>query len=71
MSVQNQRRLFKEIIQFNPEKLQAGGGSGLGLWTTSGTFLNIYVYVYVNVFTSICIYTFIYLYIWMYLFMYL
>jgi hypothetical protein len=28
--------LFKEIIQFNPEKLQAGGGSGLGLWITNG-----------------------------------
>ena len=29
-------RLFKEIIQFNPEVLQAGGGSGLGLWITKG-----------------------------------
>jgi len=26
-------RLFKEVIQFNPEKLQAGGGSGLGLFS--------------------------------------
>jgi signal transduction histidine kinase/CheY-like chemotaxis protein len=32
----NQSRLFKEIVQFNPEKLQAGGGSGLGLWITRG-----------------------------------
>lgn len=31
----NQVRLFKEIVQFNPELLQAGGGSGLGLWITS------------------------------------
>ena len=30
------RRLFKEIVQFNPEVLQAGGGSGLGLWITKG-----------------------------------
>ena len=28
ISAENQQRLFKEIIQFNPEKLQAGGGSG-------------------------------------------
>jgi signal transduction histidine kinase/CheY-like chemotaxis protein len=34
ISTENQKRLFKEIIQFNPEKLQAGGGSGLGLWIT-------------------------------------
>ena len=32
---ENQLRLFKEIVQFNPEVLQAGGGSGLGLWITS------------------------------------
>lgn len=36
ISSANQARLFKEIIQFNPEKLQAGGGSGLGLWITKG-----------------------------------
>ena len=29
-------RLFKEIVQFSPEVLQAGGGSGLGLWITKG-----------------------------------
>ena len=33
---ENQKRLFKEIIQFSPEKLQSGGGSGLGLWITAG-----------------------------------
>ena len=32
ISSENQKRLFKEIIQFNPEELQGGGGSGLGLW---------------------------------------
>jgi signal transduction histidine kinase len=36
ISKQNQLRLFKEIVQFSPEKLQSGGGSGLGLWITSG-----------------------------------
>ena len=34
ISIENQSRLFHEIVQFNPEKLQAGGGSGLGLWIT-------------------------------------
>ena len=36
ISDENQKRLFKEIVQFNPEKLQSGGGSGLGLWITAG-----------------------------------
>ena len=36
ISSENQCRLFQEIVQFNPEKLQAGGGSGLGLWITKG-----------------------------------
>ena len=35
ISQENQLLLFKEIVQFNPEVLQAGGGSGLGLWITS------------------------------------
>jgi CheY-like chemotaxis protein len=34
ISKENQARLFHEIVQFSPEKLQAGGGSGLGLWIT-------------------------------------
>ena len=36
ISAENQKRLFRDIVQFNPEKLQAGGGSGLGLWITGG-----------------------------------
>ena len=36
ISPENQRRLFKEVVQFQPEILQAGGGSGLGLWITKG-----------------------------------
>ena len=35
ISPANIQRLFKEVIQFNPEILQAGGGSGLGLHITS------------------------------------
>eukprot|EP00596_Hydrurales_sp_CCMP1899_P008433 CAMPEP_0119051260 /NCGR_PEP_ID=MMETSP1177-20130426/72933_1 /TAXON_ID=2985 /ORGANISM="Ochromonas sp, Strain CCMP1899" /LENGTH=620 /DNA_ID=CAMNT_0007030401 /DNA_START=1058 /DNA_END=2920 /DNA_ORIENTATION=- len=31
----NQAKLFNRIVQFNPEVLQAGGGSGLGLWITN------------------------------------
>ena len=34
--MENQKRLFGEIIQFNPEKLQAGGGSGFGLFIAKG-----------------------------------
>ena len=36
ISKQNQERLFKEVVQFSPEKLQSGGGSGLGMWITGG-----------------------------------
>jgi signal transduction histidine kinase/CheY-like chemotaxis protein len=36
ISPENQQRLFKEVVQFNPEKLQAGGGSGFGLFITKG-----------------------------------
>ena len=36
ISKENQKRLFNDIVQFNPEILQAGGGSGLGLWITKG-----------------------------------
>lgn len=32
MSPENQAKLFKSIIQFDPGKLQAGGGSGIGLF---------------------------------------
>jgi len=32
ISKENLPRLFQEAVQFSPEKLQAGGGSGLGLW---------------------------------------
>ena len=32
---ENQSKLFKEIIQFNPGRLQKGGGSGLGLYSKS------------------------------------
>ena len=35
ISHENQQRLFKEIVQFSPDVLQAGGGSGLGLYITS------------------------------------
>ena len=28
----NQKKLFGEIVQFEAARLQAGNGSGLGLW---------------------------------------
>jgi len=36
LSVDNLKMLFKEGVQFNANSLQAGGGSGLGLWITKG-----------------------------------
>lgn len=32
ISKENLPKLFDQVIQFNPGKLQGGGGSGLGLW---------------------------------------
>eukprot|EP00607_Mallomonas_marina_P009756 CAMPEP_0182420796 /NCGR_PEP_ID=MMETSP1167-20130531/5871_1 /TAXON_ID=2988 /ORGANISM="Mallomonas Sp, Strain CCMP3275" /LENGTH=656 /DNA_ID=CAMNT_0024597247 /DNA_START=640 /DNA_END=2610 /DNA_ORIENTATION=- len=39
ISEENQKKLFKEVIQFNPGKLQKGGGSGLGLYISYGITL--------------------------------
>ena len=39
ISPENQKRLFHEIVQFNPEILQAGGGSGFGLYICKGDSL--------------------------------
>mmetsp|Transcript_14005 Transcript_14005/g.20931 ORF Transcript_14005/g.20931 Transcript_14005/m.20931 type:complete len:835 (+) Transcript_14005:315-2819(+) len=36
LSADNMKLLFKEGVQFNANQLQAGGGSGLGLWITKG-----------------------------------
>jgi len=36
ISATNQAKLFKNVVQFNPEKLQAGGGSGFGLFLSKG-----------------------------------
>lgn len=36
ISAENQHKLFSQIIQFNPGKLQEGGGSGLGLFVSKG-----------------------------------
>jgi CheY-like chemotaxis protein len=36
ISPENQRKLFNEIIQFDPNTLQGGGGSGLGLYISKG-----------------------------------
>eukprot|EP00607_Mallomonas_marina_P010604 CAMPEP_0182422460 /NCGR_PEP_ID=MMETSP1167-20130531/8165_1 /TAXON_ID=2988 /ORGANISM="Mallomonas Sp, Strain CCMP3275" /LENGTH=481 /DNA_ID=CAMNT_0024600543 /DNA_START=986 /DNA_END=2431 /DNA_ORIENTATION=- len=36
ISPSNQLKLFKEIVQFHPGRLQRGGGSGLGLYISNG-----------------------------------
>ena len=36
MTRENLAELFQEGVQFNPNLLQAGGGSGLGLWISKG-----------------------------------
>lgn len=36
IALENQSKIFKEIVQFNPSELQNGGGSGLGLWISGG-----------------------------------
>jgi signal transduction histidine kinase len=32
ISLENQRKVFNEIVQFHANTQQGGGGSGLGLW---------------------------------------
>jgi len=36
ISEENQKKLFNDIVQFNPGKLQGGGGSGIGLYISHG-----------------------------------
>ena len=36
MSLADQKRLFKEAVQFRPHELQGGGGSGIGMMITKG-----------------------------------
>jgi len=31
--------LFEEVCQFNPDDLEAGGSSGLGLWISKVTYM--------------------------------
>jgi signal transduction histidine kinase len=37
ISIENQRKLFGQYVQFNASELQKGGGSGLGLWISKST----------------------------------
>lgn len=37
LSAENLKHLFREGVQFEPNRLQAGGGSGLGLWISKGS----------------------------------
>ena len=36
ISPENQAKLFRGVVQFSPEKLQAGGGSGFGMFISKG-----------------------------------
>ena len=36
ISAVDQKKLFNQVVQFRPEILQHGGGSGLGLWICKG-----------------------------------
>ena len=36
ISKENQKKLFGQYVQFNVNALQAGEGSGLGLWISKG-----------------------------------
>ena len=36
ISEENQKKLFRSVIQFDPEKNQGGGGSGFGLFISKG-----------------------------------
>lgn len=38
ISLENQRKLFGQYVQFNAGTLQKGGGSGLGLWISKSKF---------------------------------
>lgn len=42
ISKEDQRRLFREIVQFDAAKLQKGQGSGLGLWSKFPIMLSLY-----------------------------
>ena len=36
ISEEDQAKLFKSVVQFRPEILQAGGGSGFGMFISAG-----------------------------------
>ena len=40
ISHDNQKKLFKEVVQFDANKLQGGGGSGFGLFISKGNTSN-------------------------------
>jgi hypothetical protein len=47
MSAEDQKNLFREGVQFNVNQLQHGGGSGLGLWISKGTYCILYTVYYI------------------------
>lgn len=52
LTADNLKRLFGEGVQFHANKLQAGGGSGLGLWIAKGVAA--YTLLYIRVIALWC-----------------
>lgn len=38
IATEDQKKLFKTVVQFRPEILQAGGGSGFGMFISAGSY---------------------------------
>ena len=38
IAIEDQGKLFKTVVQFRPEVLQAGGGSGFGMFISAGSY---------------------------------
>jgi signal transduction histidine kinase len=53
LSAEDQRKLFHEAIQFNAADMQAGNGSGFGLYSESIYFLSLSLHLYLSLLTSL------------------
>jgi hypothetical protein len=70
----NQKKLFDQIVQFNPEVLQVSMNKNIYMYIYMYIYickcLHICIYIYVNMYICICVYIYIYIYIYL-LFLYL
>lgn len=44
MNPEDSKRIFKEVVQFNPSELQAGGGSGIYMCICVCRYVSVVVY---------------------------